>query len=160
MSPKTVASPRPLWTCPKCNRQFVTPNMPHSCGKFSVEQFLAGKSEHAVALYQRFAELINHCGSVQIAPAKTRVGFQVRMIFAAINKLNDNGLHAHVVLTRQLKSPRFKRIEMMYRKCYVHHFVIETIDELDDEVKSWLQEAYEVGTQKHLMRASKDQAKQ
>ena len=128
--------------------------MPHSCGKFSVEQFLAGKSEQAISLYNRFQTLVSDCGPVQIAPAKTRVGFQVRMIFAAINKLNDKGLHAHVVLTRELKSPRFKRIEMMYRKCYVHHFVIRTLSELDEEVKSWLKEAYKVGTQKHLMKSS------
>lgn len=74
------------------------------------------------------------------------------MIFAAVNKLRDNGLDAHVVLTRRLPSPRFRRIETMTPKCYVHHFRIESLDELDDEVKSWLREAFEVGTQKHLMR--------
>jgi hypothetical protein len=142
----------PLWTCPKCKRQFVTTNMPHSCGRHSVEKFLAGKSKNAISLYERFSALVSECGPVQIAPAKTRIGFQVRMIFAAVNKLSDHGLEAHVVLTRRLQRSRFTRIETMSPKCYVHHFRIESLSELDEQVKSWLKEAYQVGTQKHFSR--------
>ena len=144
---------RPLWTCPKCKREFVTPNMPHSCGRYSVKKFLAGKSEHAISLYELFNTLVHDCGPIQVAPARTRIGFQVRMIFAAVNKLSDQGLDAHVVLSRRLNSPRFRRIETMTPKCYVHHFRIEVLNQFDDEVKSWLREAYEVGTQKHLVRS-------
>jgi hypothetical protein len=126
--------------------------MPHSCGRYSVRKFLAGKSRDAISLYEHFSGLVQDCGPVQIAPAKTRVGFQVRMIFAAVNKLSDRGLDAHVVLTRRLESARFRRIDTMTPKCYVHHFRIESLSELDEEVKSWLQEAYQVGTQEHLAR--------
>jgi hypothetical protein len=149
---RTTLTSRPLWTCPNCERQFVNPNMPHSCGRYSVKQFLAGKSQHAISLYEGFAALLHECGPVKIAPAKTRVGFQVRMIFAAVNKLSDRGLEAHVVLTRRLQSPRFKRIDAMTPKCYVHHFKLESLSEMDEEVKAWLCEAYQVGTQQHLDR--------
>jgi hypothetical protein len=72
------------------------------------------------------------------------------MIFAAVNRLDDCGLNAHVVLTRRLKSSRFTRIDTITPKCHVHHFTIKSVDELDDELKDWLREAYDVGTQKHL----------
>jgi hypothetical protein len=142
---------RPLWTCPKCSRQFINTNMPHSCGRYSVQKFLAGKSKHAISLYEHFSALVSDCGPVKIAPAKTRIGFQVRMIFAAVNKLSDHGLEAHVVLTRRLESPR-RRVETMTPKCYVYHFRVESLSDLDEEVKSWLLEAYQVGTQEHLSR--------
>jgi hypothetical protein len=71
--------------------------MPHSCGRYSVAKFLAGKSKEAISLYEHFSSLVHECGPVQIAPAKTRIGFQVRMIFAAVKKLSDRGLEAHVV---------------------------------------------------------------
>lgn len=144
-------SARPLWRCPRCTREFVTPNMPHSCGRFSVEQFLKGKSGHAVELYNRFSALVQACGPIKLAPAKTRIGFQVRMIFAAVNGLNDRGLRAHVVLTRRLEHPRFDRIEMMTPRCYVHHFTLDSVDDCDAEVQSWLCEAYKVGAQEHLL---------
>ena len=151
MNSNSSITSRPLWTCPKCRREFVVRNMSHSCGRYSVENFLAGKRSPAVLLFERFNSLVQQCGPVKIAPAKTRIGFQVRMIFAAVNKLTDRGLQAHVVLTRRLPSPRFKRIEKMSPKCYVHHFSVESVAEMDDEVRAWLREAYEVGTQKHLV---------
>ena len=147
MTRRSSLTSRPLWICPKCSRQFINPNMPHSCGRYSVEKFLAGQSAHAISLYEHFSALVHDCGPVQIAPAKTRIGFQVRMIFAAVNKLSDRALDAHVVLTRRLENPRFRRIDTMTPKCYVHHFRIESLSELDEEVRSWLQEAYQVGTQ-------------
>ena len=152
MTRRSSITSRPLWTCPKCRRPFINTNMPHSCGRYSVKTFLAGKSRHAISLYERFSTLVHDCGPVQIAPAKTRIGFQVRMIFAAVNKLSDRGLEAHVVLTRRLDSPRFKRIETLTPKCHVHHFRVESLSELDEEVRAWLREAYEVGTQEHLYR--------
>jgi len=152
MTRRPAKTTRPLWTCPKCRRQFINSNMPHSCGRYSVRKFLAGKSPQAISLYEHFSALVRDCGPVLIAPAKTRIGFQVRMIFAAVNKLSDQGLEGHVVLTRRLETPRFSRIETMTPKCYVHHFRIESLNELDEEVRTWLREAYQVGTQEHLSR--------
>jgi hypothetical protein len=146
-----VGKKAPLWICPNCGRPFANRNQEHSCGDFTVEAFLKGKGANALAMYHRFVERTEACGPVIIAPAKTRIGFQVRMIFAAINKLNDKQLDAHVVLTRRLDNPRFRRIEMMTPTCYVQHFRIHTPDDLDDEVDSWLREAYQVGEQKHLL---------
>jgi Domain of unknown function (DUF5655) len=152
MTRRQSTTSRPLWTCPKCGRRFISRNMPHSCGRYSVDRFLAGKSRHAISLFEHFSALVRECGPVLIAPAKTRIGFQVRMIFAAVIKLSDHRLEAHVVLTRRLERPRFRRIETLTPKCYVHHFRIESLSELDEEVKSWLREAYQVGTQEHLSR--------
>ncbi len=147
MTRRSSMPSRPMWTCPKCDRQFINSNMPHSCGRYSVKKFLAGKSQHAISLFEHFSALAQECGPVQIAPAKTRIGFQVRMIFAAVNKLTDQRLEAHVVLTRRLESSRFRRIETISPKCHVHHFRVESLSELDAEVKNWLREAYKVGTQ-------------
>ena len=150
MATKPTKMARPLWQCPSCTREFVTPNMPHSCGSFSVEEFLKGKSAQAIDLYWRFSALVHACGPIKIAAAQTRIGFQVRMIFASVNRLNDRGLRAHVVLTRRLEHPRFDRIEMMTPRCYVHHFTLESIDDCDAEVQDWLCEAYKVGSQERL----------
>lgn len=72
------------------------------------------------------------------------------MIFAAVNNLSKGGLKAHIVLARRLSSPRFTRIESVSPKNQVHHFDIHSTEELDDEVRSWLREAYKVGLQEHL----------
>lgn len=101
-------------------------------------------------LFESFVALVRECGEVKLAPAKTRVGFQVRMIFAAVNKLGPKGIDAHVVLIRRLEHPRFHKIEELTPTCFVNHFKIKDASELDDEVRRWLKEAYCVGRQDHL----------
>lgn len=140
----------PLWTCPKCGRPFVKPDHPHSCGDYSVEAFLENKRPDAIALFDRFCELIGGCGPFTFAPAKTRIGFQVRMIFASVNALNQKGMRCHVVLSRRLENPRFDRIEKLGARTYVNHLMIRSHADLDEEVAEWLNESYKVGNQEHL----------
>lgn len=142
---------RPLWSCPRCGRPFANRNQPHSCSAASVEAHLAGKGEHAAALYHAFAAAVEACGPVTLAPAKTRVGFQVRMIFAAV-QVHPDRLDAHVVLARRLEHPRFHRIESLSPRNHVHHFRLRAAEEVDTEVAAWLREAYTVGEQRHLAR--------
>jgi hypothetical protein len=141
---------RSLWLCPKCQRPFANTNQSHSCGKYSVDDFLSGKNDYAAALFNRFLEMVNSCGPVILAPAKTRVGFQVRMIFAAVNKLSDRGMNAHVVLARRFEHPRFTKVESFSPRNHANHFKIQTLEELDDEVMPWLRDSCLVGCQEHL----------
>jgi hypothetical protein len=55
------------------------------------------------------------------------------------------------VLARRLDYPRFTRIQEMSPRCFVHHFRIEAVEEIDEEVADWLREAYRVGTQEQLL---------
>ncbi|HEY5884748.1 MAG TPA: DUF5655 domain-containing protein [Pyrinomonadaceae bacterium] len=119
-------------------------------GVLPVAEFLDGKSPDAVNLYQEFAAAIEQLGEVITAPAKTRVGFQVRMIFASVNRLNDDGLVAHVVFARRLEHPRFTKIESISPRSHVHHFVIREASEIDADVNAWLREAHAAGKQEHL----------
>lgn len=101
-------------------------------------------------MFERFCELVGECGEFIFAPAKTRIGFQTRMIFAAVNHLSRNGLRAHVILAERLENRRFYKIESFSPKNHRHCFAIRSIEELDREVAGWLGKAYKVGKQKHL----------
>ncbi len=138
-----------LWICPKCGRRSANRNQSHSRGRYTTKKHLKGKSPQVIALYKRFLELVMQCGSVIVAPTKTGIGFQVRMIFATVS-LKQSGLNCHVVLSRLLKNPRFTRIESISPQNNVHHFRIQSMDELDDEAHAWLKEAYQTGEQKRL----------
>lgn len=139
-----------LWRCKKCRRHFANRDQQHSCVKSSEDDFLKNHTKHEIALYKAFRREIKAIGPILIAPAKTRVGFQVRMIFAAANKLSHGHLDAHVVLARRLKNCRFRKIETVSPRNHVHHFRIVRVGDIDDEVRAWLREAYSVGRQEHL----------
>lgn len=147
MSSPSTGGAKPLWTCPKCGRTFANRNQSHSCGRYSINAYLKGKSPEAIALFHRFSQMVADCGPFIYAPARTRIGFQVRMIFAAV-WLRGPIMHGHVVLARRIEHPRFSSIDSISPGNHVHHFRISLLPELDDEVAAWLREAYVVGEQR------------
>ena len=136
----------PLWTCPRCRRQFKNRNQAHSCGQFTVEQLLDGKPLEVVELYERIDDLIRTCGEVVVAPTKTRVLFKVGTVFATV-AVSKNWLDVVFVLGRRLKHRRIKKAQEEYPGI-VHFLRVEKEEDLDADLASWLQEAYDHRKQK------------
>lgn len=134
----------PLWRCPRCGAKLVGRNMPHACGTFTVEAFLAGKSPMAVALWDRLVSLVARCGPFDFAPAKTRVAFMVRVRFLAVTALSDRGMTFHVWLRQPTTSARVFRIDDLGARAFIHWIRVSAADELDD-VRHLLCDAYRIG---------------
>jgi hypothetical protein len=133
--------PNPFWTCPRCHRKFKNRNQAHACGQFTVEQLLDDKPQEIVELYGRLDDLIRRCGQVVVAPTKTRVLFKVRTVFASV-AVSKNWLDVVFVLGRRLKRRRIKKAQEEYPGI-VHFLRIEKEEDLDADLTSWLQEAYD-----------------
>jgi Domain of unknown function (DUF5655) len=140
-----------LWTCPKCGRRFVSRNLWHACGDYSVEGFLEGKGPRARELFDRFEEMIAACGPYEVAPAKTRVAFMGRVRFAGVTSVSDRGMTISFGLPRPLSHPRIRKLEQPVSTWYVHTLRVTSPDELDDELLEWLRESYhQMGQQERL----------
>jgi hypothetical protein len=140
-----------MWTCPRCRRAFANRNQTHACGGWTLDEHLRRATPEVAALVQGFVGLVEALGPVELAPTKTRIGFKARMTFAALMP-KRRWLDGHVVLARRREEPRFRRIDSLGPRSHVHVFRIRTPEELDDEVRDWLREAYAVGLQTHLAR--------
>ena len=143
---------KPLWRCPKCGERFVSENLWHSCGKFSLESLFAKSDPHVFELYKKFARLVRKCGPVHVIPQKTRLVFQVRVRFAGCYP-RKSYLVCSLALPRKLDSPRFVKIEEYARHFVGHQFRVSSPAELDVEVQGWLRESYEVGAQTRLKKS-------
>src|SRR6185312_8563000 len=140
---------RPLWRCPKCGRSFANRNQTHTCSHVRLAEHFAGREPQVVATFRRLVAAARKSGPVKVLPEKTRIAFQVRMSYAAFT-LRRRWVDGHVVLARKLDSSRFTRIEYFSPRNQLHAFRLRGPAEVDDEVESWLAEAYLVGEQKHL----------
>ena len=140
---------QPLWICPNCGRGFANLNQSHSCSNVRLEEHFAGREPQVVATFHRLLAAAEKSGPVTVLPEKTRIAFQVRMSYAAFT-LKRRWVDGHVVLARRLDSSRFTRIEYFSPRNQLHAFRLRGPAEVDDEVESWLAEAYLVGEQKHL----------
>jgi hypothetical protein len=83
---------------------------------------------------------------------KSRIDFMVRVRFAGVARLRKDGLVCGSWLKRQISSPRFSKVEHLGRHDWIYQFVLRNEEELDDEVRGWIHEAYDVGRQTHLAR--------
>lgn len=140
---------RPLWACPRCRRRFANRNQSHACGRHDLDHHFQGKDPAIRALFEAVRRAVNACGPVTLLPEKTRIAFQVRMSFAQVSP-RQHWLDGHVVLARRLEHPRFRRIDTISPRNHVHHFRLVRAEDIDDDFRGWLREAYAVGAQEHL----------
>lgn len=114
-----------MWTCPKCNQKFYNRNQSHSCGKFLIADFLSGKTDKAVGLFNSFLKQYRHIGEFELHPVKTRVALLTGLRFASINKLGRDYLDGHLVLTEEFHKPKiFYKVNNLNDRFFVHHFRI------------------------------------
>ena len=147
-----MASDADLWTCPRCGARFVTRNLWHGCGDYTVDGFFEGTPARLRELYDAWASLVGEFGPFEQVPTRSRIAFMVRVRFAGVVRLRKDGLVCGFWLKRRIDSPRFTKVEHLGRSDWIYRFVLRDEDELDDEVRDWIREAYDVGRQTHLGR--------
>lgn len=146
-----------MWICLNCGHKFYNKNQSHSCGNYSVDSFLQGKTERSVDLFHYFIAQYREIGPFELHPVKTRVALLTKMRFCSVNKLGNDFIAVHFVLTRPYDGKvRFHRIENLGDRFFVHHLKIFNRTDLDTEVKKVMQLAYDTGNRRHISRKSKD----
>jgi uncharacterized protein DUF5655 len=80
---------------------------------------------------------------VRLSVAKTRIGFITGITFATATP-RKRYLRAGFLLLRRARSPRFVGVQHV-TPWWAHTLEIRDEAEIDDEVRAWLREAYEVG---------------
>lgn len=118
---------------------------------WTVEDHLVGKPAEAVALYHRFAALVEQCGPVRVAVSKSCVAFKGDRRGFAGARPTRNGLRGYLDLQRRVDDPRFTSVAPYTKRLFVHQVSISSMSQLDDDFAAWIAEAYEVGEGAHLL---------
>ncbi len=149
MGSRQPVADRPLWRCPECGRTFAAPRQTHTCAALAtVDEMFVGCAASVRATFDRVLDVVRELGPVDVLPEKTRIALHVRMSFAALMP-RRRWLDGHVVLDRRIDSDRFRRVEVYSPRNVLHAFRLVSPQDVDDEVASWLRDAYRVGQQRH-----------
>jgi hypothetical protein len=141
-----------MWVCPRCGRTFASQNQTHTCAQLGeIDRHFAGSAPVVRATFERVLAVVGVFGPVEILPEKTRIALHARMSFAAFMPRRA-WLAGHLVLAREIPSPRFTRIDAYSPRNVVHQFKLSAPEEVDEQFAAWLAEAYQVGIQQHLRR--------
>jgi hypothetical protein len=141
-----------MWTCPRCGRTFAARNQTHTCAPLGDVETHFARSQPAVrAGYEAALAVVQRLGPVDVLAERTRIAWHVRMSFAAFQP-KVAWLDGHLVLAREIPSPRWRRIEVFSARNVLHAFRLTGPDDVDAEFAGWLAEAYDVGRQRHIGR--------
>ena len=111
----------------------------------------------AILLYRAFEERVleQHPGA-GLRVQKTQVTFTCPRVFACASLLRarrkallpDPYLTVTLGLSHRLDSPRVDQASEPYPNRWTHHIVVGSIDEIDDELMTWTDEAYRFASEK------------
>jgi hypothetical protein len=113
----------------------------------TVEEFFAGWEESR-QIFDVLRTAADDAGAYDLVVTKSQVAFRRRRPFAWawVPDRYLHGGHAPLVLSLSLRhrdpSPRWKEIVEPAPGRFMHHLELHAADEVDDEVRSWLQEAW------------------
>ncbi len=116
----------------------------------TLNDFLQGKSELTVSLFNHFVGEFQHVGNVTVHPAKTMIGIATsRKRIAYITQLGKNFIH--VVFPFEKPYPEnlcFQKIAQVPGddRQYNHHFRMLAKEDLNKEVISFMKLAYKLGS--------------
>jgi hypothetical protein len=137
-----------MWKYPKCKQKFKHENQNHSCNERTVEDFLFGKSEHTLSLYQHFIQEYQKVGSFVLHPSKSRIVFAATTRFGYIHRHGKNFLDVVLTFDKPYEDNLcFYRIgEVPGGKIFQHYLRILHKEDLNNEVKTFMKLALERGS--------------
>ena len=116
----------------------------------TLDEYFNGKDESR-KLFEAVRGSIDSIGTAEIRVTKSQVAFRRRKAFAWAWRPDKylRGNTAPLVLTIALHhkdpSPRWKEVVQPYAGRYIHHLELYSAKDIDEEVGSWLLEAWTTG---------------
>ncbi|QHS57458.1 hypothetical protein GWR56_18610 [Mucilaginibacter sp. 14171R-50] len=122
------------------NKKVVTPSE-----EIQLSQFLTGKSEHTLMLFDHFVAQFKTVGDITVHPAKTMIGIaNDHKRIAWVTQLGKNFIH--VVFPFKQEYPDnlcFQKIaQVPGQQQFNHHFRMLNLDDVNEEVLGFMKLAY------------------
>jgi hypothetical protein len=131
------------WICPNCGRNFRHPAQSHSCEKVPLEKHFIKRPPELILVYDKLIREISAFGPLQvnilknaitIAGKSTFMAFKTRSEYAEIEILSDKEINEFPIY-KTFRVSR-SRVALFIR--------VQSPDEIDVQLVSWLKHAYEM----------------
>lgn len=132
------------WKCPNCGRGFARRNQAHSCQVVPLQTHLAKASPEVRKIYQAIIRALRTLGPFEAVPTKTGINLLSATSLGGVS-LHKTYANLGLVLTRRVEDPRVVSVLQISPRSFAHRVKIEAVSGLDEVVRGWLKEAYQVG---------------
>lgn len=110
-------------------------------GTNSVKDHFVNKDPSVRTLYDQLLSILQTFGPVTEDPKKTSIHLNRKSALAGVETRRDY-LLLNIKSDHQIQSPRIEKAEQISAKRFHHKLRISSPKDLDEELKSWLKEAY------------------
>lgn len=108
---------------------------------YSVSDHFVNKNPAVRALYDQLISLLHTFGPVQEDPKKTSIHLNRKSALAGVETRKD-GLLLNIKSDHPIKSQRIEKTEQISAKRFHHKVRISSPEDFDEQLKTWLKEAY------------------
>ena len=132
-----------MWTCPKCKRIFTRDHQAHSCNDKSIADFLKGKSENVIAMYDHFVRELSALGDVQIRATKTAIALSADVRLGDIRRIGKDFVDICFYFDRAYEDNLcfYKIANVPGSDQHNHYFRMYNIEDLNEEVLMYMKKA-------------------
>jgi hypothetical protein len=108
---------------------------------YSVSDHFANKEPSIRALYDQLIALLRTLGPIEEDPKKTSIHLNRKSALAGVETRKDC-LLLNIKSSHPINSPRVEKAEQISARRFHHKVRISSLNDLDEELKTWLEEAY------------------
>jgi hypothetical protein len=108
------------------------------------------KMPETLPLYESIEAVLLSFHDVKFKVHKTQISFYAKRLFAAVwlpirpmKNRPDNYIILTLALHHRIDSPRIAEVLEPYPRRWTHHIIISDSSEIDPELKSWIDQAYQ-----------------
>lgn len=130
------------WTCPECKRRFARKGQSHECAPaMTLDEYFSTGPARERPIFQAVIDHLETVGPVHVEPVSVGIFLKRAQTFAELRPMRDWEALSFF-LPRAVRHPLIKRKVNEYHGRYYHVANLRTADDLDDDLRDWLTEAY------------------
>jgi len=130
------------WTCPECGRQFGRRNQSHECAPaLSLDEYFATSHQRERPIFEAVVDHLESVGPLHVEAVQVGILFKRQRTFAELRPRRDRVVLS-VLLSRPLQHARIVKTWPGSGQRMAYFVDLRTPDEVDEEVRDWLTEAY------------------
>jgi hypothetical protein len=130
-----------LWKCPECGREFARAKQWHSCAVKGLDEHFRGRDPHLRGVFDLLVSKLRKIGPVKLDPVKTSINLTAGRHFAGVT-VRGTFLRVGFFAPRRIVDRRIVHFERLGPDRFGHSVVVESVADLDDQLLTWLSEAY------------------
>ena len=133
-----------MWTCPKCKRKFKTKNQSHSCVQKKVEDLFINLPPVIKEMYDELARKCSEFCEIKTDTTKSCIYFLNEDYRYIAIKPRPSGLILEFILNHEEDIFPVIKTFAISKYQVIHRIKLDSVEDINDQILGWVQEAHEL----------------